>query len=71
MGRSRAGRAWRDLVEDGLAYWGIPVALWRDVLLLCLAESAVAGLDDDDGTALDLLTSLGRDACSTPTAEGT
>ena len=59
VGRSRAGRAWRALVADGLAYWEIPEALWREVLLLCLAESAVAALDEGDATVLGLLTEIG------------
>jgi hypothetical protein len=57
-------------VADGLAYWGIPEALWRDVLLLCLAEAAVAGLARDDGTPLDLLTSLGRELFHTDQRRG-
>jgi hypothetical protein len=61
VGRSKAARSWRDLIVDGLAYLDIPDALWRDVLLLCLAEAAVAGLAADDGTSLDLLTSFSRE----------
>jgi len=64
-GRGRTGRTWRNLVADGLGYWDLSRALWRDVLLLCLAEDAVAGLARDDATALNLLTGLTRDVSHT------
>jgi hypothetical protein len=69
-GRSRTGRIWRDLVADGLGYWGIPRTLWRDVLLLGLAEAAVTGLARDDATELDLLTSLAGEVSHTDHRRG-
>jgi hypothetical protein len=57
-GRSSSGRRLRELVALGLGYWGLPSRLWRDVLVLAMAEAAVDGLAEQDTTALDLLTSV-------------
>ena len=57
-GRSAQGRTLRDFVGGGLAYWGLSSRLWRDVLVLALAEAAVEGLEDQDTTAMDLLTAV-------------
>jgi len=54
-GRSRTGRHLRDLMANGLGHWGLPGGLWRDVLVLALAEAAVAGLARDDTADLELL----------------
>ncbi len=59
-GSSRTSRTWQHVVADALGYWGVPTGLWRDVLVLCLAEAAVAGLARDDATTLDLFTKLAR-----------
>jgi hypothetical protein len=59
-GSSRTSRTWQQLVADALGYWGVPAELWRDVLVLCLAEAAVAGLAQDDTTTLDLFSKLAR-----------
>lgn len=64
-GKGKAGRSSRDLLVRGLAHWRLPAARWRDVLLLCLAEAAVAGLARQDTSVFHLLTGL-RQEISTP-----
>jgi len=60
-GGSRTGRTWQHMVAGALSYWGVPPRLWRAVIVLCLAEVAVAGLARDDITTLDLFTGLARE----------
>ncbi|MGH3413553.1 MAG: hypothetical protein ACRDPH_10790 [Marmoricola sp.] len=57
---SRMGRSLHGLLAEGLRLQGLPASLWREVLVLSLAESAVAGLARDDAAPLDLLARVSR-----------
>lgn len=58
--RTATGRAQRDFVASGLEVWGIPAALWKDVLVLSRAELAVAALRDGDFGAMSALEQVTR-----------
>lgn len=68
-GRTPYGRSLRDFVVAGLAYWGLSSRLWRDVLVVALAEEAVHRLEEKDGTALDLLNTISHGLSGRPTTE--
>jgi hypothetical protein len=69
-GRTGYARSLRDFVAGGLGYWGLPSRLWRDVLVLTLAEEAVDGLEEQDTTAMDRLSTVSHSLLSKPTTTG-
>lgn len=69
-GRTGHGRTLRDFVASGLAFWGISSRLWRDVLVLALAEAAVEGLEEQDATTMDRLSAVSRRLAPTTTTKG-
>ncbi len=58
--RSGSGRRLRDFVTGGLGYWGLPPRLWRDLLVLALAEAAVDGLAEQDTSAMELFATISQ-----------
>jgi hypothetical protein len=65
--RSGPGRRLRDFVTGGLGYWGLPSRLWRDLLVLALAEAAVDGLAEQDSTAMELFATVSHRFLTTST----
>lgn len=70
VARGKVARSLRDMLVRGLTYWGIPATRWRDVLVLCLAESAVSGLARNDASALQVLTGLSSEAIPDSRVDG-
>jgi len=69
-GRTGYARSLRDFVASGLAFWGISSRLWRDVIVLALAEAAVEGLEEQDATAMDRLSAVTHRLSPSTTTKG-
>jgi hypothetical protein len=69
-GRTGYARSLRDFVASGLAIWGVPSRLWREVVVLALAEAAVEGLEEQDVTAMDRLRAVSHGLAPTTTTRG-
>jgi hypothetical protein len=68
--RSGSGRRLRDFVADGLGHWGLPSGLWRDVLVVALADAAADGLAEQDTSGMELFAAISDRFLATSTDRG-